>query len=52
MEIEDDEDDEEDPLWGDDNVADINKEGFFDASGNYKLKQMDFNFNLDFNSKK
>ena len=50
-EIEDDDDDEEDPLWNTDNV-DINKEGFFDATGNYKLKQMDFNFNLDFNSKK
>lgn len=50
-EIEDDEDDEEDPVWGDDNVTDINKEGFFDASGNYKLKQMDFNFNLDFSKK-
>lgn len=49
-EIEDD-DDEEDPIWNNDTV-DISKEGFFDASGNYKLKQMDFNFNLDFNSRK
>ncbi len=52
VEIEDDEDDEEDPLWGDDNVTDINKEGYFDASGNYKLKQMDFNFNMGISSKK
>ena len=52
VEIEDDEDDEEDPLWGDDNVTDINKEGYFDASGNYKLKQMDFNFNMGLSSKK
>jgi len=50
-EIEDDEDEEEDPVWNTENV-DISKEGFFDASGNYKLKQMDFNFNLDFNSRK
>jgi hypothetical protein len=50
-EIEDDEDNEADPEWNDEEV-DVKKEGFFDASGNYKLKQMDFNFNLDFNARK
>jgi hypothetical protein len=49
--IEDDEDDEEDPEWNNEDV-DVKKEGFFDPSGNYKLKQIDFNFNLDFNARK
>jgi len=44
VEIDDDEDDEEDPIWNNEEI-DINKEGYFDATGNYKLKQMmDYNF--------
>jgi hypothetical protein len=46
-----DEDDEEDPLWMDDNF-DSKKEGFFDETGTFKLKQMDFNFDYDFNKSK
>ena len=44
LEIED--DDEKDPEWDDDNM-DMKKEGFFDETGTYKLKQIDFNFDLD-----
>jgi len=50
-ENDDDEDEEGDPEWNNEDV-DVKKEGFFDASGNYKLKQMDFNFNLDFKARK
>lgn len=46
-----DEDDEEDPLWMEDNF-DSKKEGFFDETGTFKLKQMDFNFDYDFNKSK
>jgi hypothetical protein len=45
-EVENDDDDEKDPEWDDENM-DLKKEGFFDETGTYKLKQIDFNFDLD-----
>lgn len=39
------EDDEDDPDWANEDMT-IKKDGFFDSDGTYKLKQIDFNFDL------
>ena len=44
-------DDEEDPVW-DTEDFDPKKEGFFNETGEFKLKQMDFNFDYDINKMK
>jgi hypothetical protein len=43
-------DDEEDPLWCDEHI-DTKNDGYFDETGAYRLKQMDINFDYDFNKK-
>ena len=45
-ELENDDDDEKEPEWDDENL-DLKNEGFFDETGTYKLKQINFNFDLD-----
>ena len=41
-----DEDEEEDPDWADEDMT-HKKDGFFDETGAFKLKQTDFNFDMD-----
>jgi hypothetical protein len=48
--VENEDDEEDDPLWCDEEI-DTKNDGYFDQAGTYKLKQMDFNFDYDFNKK-
>lgn len=41
-----DEDEEKDPDWAEEDMT-VKKDGFFDETGAFKLKQTDFNFDMD-----